>query len=211
MTMIVKYQRTSTVAQHGERFTVDKGHYDLTLFDKGISGTLPFAERTHGAKVLQLVKEGKIKELVVSEIRDIGRNTRDTINTLGILEDAGVIVRIQNLGNLQSFVDGKKNPAYTLIITTLASIYEMELENIRWRCKMGLENYLAKGGKLGRKNGTRESLKSFLSKEKSIAIASLIHKGKSVRDIAGRLGVSTSTVIKVRRAMVETGVLVAES
>ena len=211
MTMIVKYQRTSTVAQHGERFTVDKGHYDLTLFDKGISGTLPFAERTHGSKVLQLVKEGKIKELVVSEIRDIGRNTRDTINTLGILEDAGVIVRIQNLGNLQSFVDGKKNPAYTLIITTLASIYEMELENIRWRCKMGLENYLAKGGKLGRQSGTRESLKSFLSKEKSIAIASLIHKGKSVRDIAGRLGVSSSTVTKVRRAMIETGVLVVES
>jgi DNA invertase Pin-like site-specific DNA recombinase len=211
MTMIVKYQRTSTVAQHGERFTVDKGHYDLTLFDKGISGTLPFAERTHGSKVLQLVKEGKIKELVVSEIRDIGRNTRDTINTLGILEDAGVIVRIQNLGNLQSFVDGKKNPAYTLIITTLASIYEMELENIRWRCKMGLENYLAKGGKLGRQSGTRESLKSFLSKEKSIAIASLIHKGKSVRDIAGRLGVSSSTVTKVKRAMIETGVLVVES
>jgi DNA invertase Pin-like site-specific DNA recombinase len=211
MTMIVKYQRTSTVAQHGERFTVDKGHYDLTLFDKGISGTLPFAERTYGAKVLQLVKEGKIKELVVSEIRDIGRNTRDTINTLGILEDANVIVRIQNLGNLQSFVDGKKNPAYTLIITTLASIYEMELENIRWRCKMGLENYLAKGGKLGRQSGTRESLKSFLSKEKSIAIASLIHKGKSVRDIAGRLGVSSSTVTKVKRAMIETGVLVVES
>ncbi len=76
---------------------------------------------------------------------------------------------------------------------------------------MGLENYLSKGGKLGRKSGTRESLKSFLSKEKSIAIASLIQKGKSVRDIAGRLGVSSSTVIKVRRAMVETGVLVVES
>ncbi len=76
---------------------------------------------------------------------------------------------------------------------------------------MGLENYLAKGGKLGRKSGTRESLKSFLSKEKSIAIASLLNKGKSVRDIAGRLAVSTTLVTKVRRAMVETGVLVVES
>ena len=66
--MIAKYQRTSSVAQKGERFNTDKGIYDLVLFDKGISGTLPFAERPQGAKVLQMVKEGKIKELVVREI-----------------------------------------------------------------------------------------------------------------------------------------------
>lgn len=206
--MIAKYQRTSTMVQHGERFTTDKGIYDLVLFDKGISGTLPFAERPQGAKVLQMVKEGKIKELVVCEIRDIGRNTRDTINTLGTLEDAGVIVTIQNLGNLRSLVNGEKNPAYTLIITTLASIYQMELENTRFRCKMGLENYLAKGGKLGRKNGTRESLKTFLQKPKSVAIISLLQKNKSVRDIAGRLGVSATLVVKVRRALLETGAMV---
>jgi transposase len=74
-----------------------------------------------------------------------------------------------------------------------------------------LEKYRENGGICGRPVGTKENLKKFLAKEKSIAIASLLNKGKSVRDVAGRLAVSSSTVIKTRRAMVETGVLVVES
>jgi len=36
-------------------------------------------------------------------------------------------------------------------------------------------------------------------KEKTQKIISLLEKGKSVRDISGRLGVSTKTVVKVRK------------
>ena len=32
--MRVKYQRTSTMDQHGERFGMDKETYDLVLFDR---------------------------------------------------------------------------------------------------------------------------------------------------------------------------------
>ena len=37
--MIVKYNRTSTIQQDGNRFELDKGNYDLVLFDKGVSGS----------------------------------------------------------------------------------------------------------------------------------------------------------------------------
>lgn len=56
-----------------------------------------------------------------------------------------------------------------------------------------------KGGKLGRKVGTTESRKDFLNKEKTKKIMNLLDKGKSVRDISGRLGVSTKTIVKVRK------------
>jgi DNA-binding NarL/FixJ family response regulator len=55
------------------------------------------------------------------------------------------------------------------------------------------------GGKLGRKVGTTEKRKDFLQKERTQKIISLLDKGKSVRDISSRLGVSTKTVVKVRK------------
>ena len=39
--MKVKYNRTSTIQQEGKRFDLDKNEYDLTLFDKGVSGKIP--------------------------------------------------------------------------------------------------------------------------------------------------------------------------
>ena len=197
--MRIKYERTSTAGQHGLRFQTDTNRYDLVLFDQGISGTKPFMERTNGAKVVQLVESGKLTELVVEEIRDIGRNMVDTINTMDWLDQNDVNVVIRSMGNLCSRVNGKRNEIWTLITATMSSLYQMELENIRIRTKMGREAYLMRGGRLGREIGTNETTKQFLNKPKSREIISLLDKGKSVRDIAGRLNCSLNLVVKVRR------------
>ena len=201
--MKVKYQRTSTMEQHGERFGMDVNGYDLILFDRGISGTKPFRERTNGIKIITMVEEGRLKELVVPELRDIGRNTYDTISVLDYMEKHNVIVTIQSLGNLQSIVDGKKNPLWTLISSIMSSLYQMELENLKLRTHMGRQSYLMRGGKLGRKLGSNENVTTFMNKPKSQEIVSLLNRGKSVRDVCGRLGVSPNLVTKVRRILRE--------
>ena len=199
--MRVKYQRTSTIEQHGERFGMDKEQYDLVLFDRGISGTKPFRERTNGIKIITLVEQGKLKELIVPELRDIGRNTFDTISVLDFMERHSVIVTIQSLGNLQSIVEGKKNPLWTLVSSIMSSLYQMELENLKLRTHMGRQSYIMKGGKLGRKIGTKENDSSFMMKPKTREIISLLKKGKSTRDICGRLNVSPNLVTKVRKIL----------
>ena len=201
--MKVKYQRTSTMEQHGERFGMDVDGYDLILFDRGISGTKPFRERTNGIKIITMVEEGRLKELVVPELRDIGRNTYDTISVLDYMEKHNVIVTIQSLGNLQSIIDGKKNPLWTLISSIMSSLYQMELENLKLRTHMGRQSYLMRGGKLGRKMGSNENVTTFMNKPKSQEIVSLLNRGKSVRDVCGRLGVSPNLVTKVRRILRE--------
>lgn len=201
--MKVKYQRTSTMEQHGERFGMDVDGYDLILFDRGISGTKPFRERTNGMKIITMVEEGRLKELVVPELRDIGRNTFDTISVLDYMEKHNVIVTIQSLGNLQSIIDGKKNPLWTLISSIMSSLYQMELENLKLRTHMGRQSYLMRGGKLGRKMGSNENVTTFMNKPKSQEIVSLLNRGKSVRDVCGRLGVSPNLVTKVRRILRE--------
>jgi DNA invertase Pin-like site-specific DNA recombinase len=199
MGMKIKYNRTSTINQDGERFKMDKDVYDLTLFDKGVSGKVPFNEREKGKELVKLVSDGKVSELVVEELSRLGRNTVNTLTTLKWLEDNGVNVVVKGMGNLQSHIDGKKNPIWNLITSVMSSLYELERENILERTEMGRKMYVINGGKLGRKIGTVENRQEFLQKENNQKIISLLEKGKSVRDISGRLGVSTSTVVKVRK------------
>ena len=197
--MKIKYNRTSTIQQEGKRFDLDKTEYDLTIFDKGVSGKIPFSEREGGIKLTTLVNEGKVTEVVVEELSRLGRNTIDTLTTLKFFEDNGVNVVVKSMGNLQSMVNKKKNPIWNLITSVMSSLYELERENILERTEMGRKMYVMNGGKLGRKVGTTENRSDFLKKEKTQKIVSLLEKGKSVRDISGRLGVSTKTVVKVRK------------
>ena len=197
--MRVKYNRTSTIQQEGERFKLDKDNYDLTIFDKGVSGKIPFSEREGGIKLTKLVNEGRVKEVVVEELSRLGRNTIDTLTTLKSFEEKGINVVVRGMGNLQSMIDGKKNPIWNLITSVMSSLYELERENILERTEMGRKMYVMNGGKLGRKVGSVENRKEFLQKDKTKKIVSLLEKGKSVRDISSRLGVSTKTIVKVRK------------
>ena len=197
--MRIKYNRTSTLQQEGERFKLDTDGYDLTIFDKGVSGKIPFSEREGGFKLLELVQSGKVEEVVVEELSRLGRNTLDVLTTLKEFEDYNVNVVVRGMGNLQSIVNGKKNPIWNLITSVMSSLYELERESIVERTEMGRKMYVMNGGKLGRKVGTTENRKDFLQKERTQRIISLLDKGKSVRDISSRLGVSTKTVVKVRK------------
>ena len=177
--MKVKYNRTSTIQQEGERFKLDKDNYDLTIFDKGVSGKIPFSEREGGIKLTKLVNEGKVKEVVVEELSRLGRNTIDTLTTLKSFEEKGINVVVRGMGNLQSMIDGKKNPIWNLITSVMSSLYELERENILERTEMGRKMYVMNGGKLGRKVGSVENRKEFLQKDKTKKIVSLLEKGKS--------------------------------
>ena len=203
MGLKIKYNRTSTIQQEGERFKLDKDNYDLTLFDKGVSGKIPFSEREKGRELTKLVQNGEVDEVVVEELSRLGRNTIDTLTTLKFFEENGVNVVVKSMGNLQSMVNGKKNPIWNLITSVMSSLYELERENILERTEIGRKMYVMNGGKLGRKIGTTESRNDFLKKDKTQKIISLLEKGKSVRDISSRLGVSPKTIVKVRKYVFE--------
>ena len=201
MGMKIKYNRTSSINQMGERFKMDKEGYDLTLFDKGVSGKVPFKEREKGKVLVQLIEKGEVETIVVEELSRLGRNTVDVLTTLQWLEEKGVNVVVRGMGNLQSHVDGKKNPIWNLITSVMSSLYELEREQIKERTEMGRKMYVINGGKLGRRTGSNENIQSFLQKPKVKQIQSLLEKGKSVRDICGRLEVSPTTVVKVKKSL----------
>lgn len=193
----IKYNRTSTISQNGNRFELDQTHYDLVLFDR-ISGSVPFRERPKAKELVNLVESRQVSELHLEEMSRIGRNTGDCISTLEWFDSHGVNVVIRNLG-LQSRPGGKKNPVWKMISSVMSSLYEMELENIRERTDAGRQVYLQKGGILGRPVGSTESEKQFLQKEKTQTILKLLNKGRTTREIAAITKCSYQTVLKAKR------------
>lgn len=203
--MRVKYNRVSTLQQSGDRFELDAENYDLTLMDK-VSGSIPFKDRPKGIEVVKLVESGKVSDLVVEEFSRLGRNTGDVIRTLEWLEENEVNVHVLNNG-LQSRPNGKKNPIWKMISSVMSSLYEMELENIKERTMMGRAVYVQKGGKLGRPEGSNESERQFLNKDKSREILKYLNKKRTIREISMITRASNKTIIKVKRVGEKYGML----
>ena len=69
---------------------------------------------------------------------------------LAWLEEKEINVAIKSMG-ITSKVNGEPNQIWKLITSVMSTLYEIELENLKLRTKMGRDAYLKNGGKLGRK------------------------------------------------------------
>ena len=197
--MIIKYNRTSTINRKGERFKLDKGNYDLTINDFGVSGKIPFNKREGGSKLIELVKEGKVTKIVFEDLSRCGRTLKDSINTLDYFFENGVIIKVRNIGIESHTPNGEKNPMWNIVTSILSSVYEMERERILEITEMGRKQYVLNVGKLGRKIGSEESEMVFLRKPQTKSIIKFLKMGKTNRDIIGRLNCSPKTITKVRK------------
>ena len=197
--MVIKYNRTSTINQKGERFKLDKENYDLTINDFGVSGKIPFNKREGGSKLIELVKEGKVSKIVFEDLSRCGRTLKDSINTLDYFFEKGVVIKVRNIGIESHTPNGEKNPMWNIVTSILSSVYEMERERILEITEMGRKQYVLNGGKLGRKVGSMEDKMVFERKPQTKSIMKLLKMGKSNRDIIGRLNCSPKTITKVRK------------
>ena len=170
--MKVKYNRVSTINQHGHRNELDDDHYDLVLFDV-VSGKVKMEERPQGKKLIALMRAGKVKTLVVQELSRLGRNGFDTLTTLNLCKERGVNLVVQSLG-----------------ITSQVE-----------RTTQGRLMARAKGVRFGRPVGSNESNRVMLSKPKSKLIAELLELNRPIREIAKATSSSTRTVQKVKNLL----------
>ena len=178
--MKVKYNRVSSLSQNGNRYAV------------------AFRDRPMGKELVKLIEAGEIKELVIEEFSRIGRSMGDVIKTMEWLEEMNINVTVRNLG-IQSRPNGWKNPIWKMMSAVLASMYELELENIKERTQVGRQIYLQKGGKLGRPKGSNKSETEFLNKPKSQSVIKSLIKGLTIREVSKVVEVSPSFVMNVKK------------
>ena len=199
--LTVAYSRVSSVRQNLGRQTEgfsSSQAFDRTYTDK-ISGIVPFAERPSGSRLLEDCRSGVVGEIHFWELSRLGRDTLDITATIQFFVKAGIQVVVQKEGIRLLDENGKLNPTASIIIAVLSALAGIERTNIRERQLEGIAVAKAQGRYVGRKHGTVESREHFLAKPKSQKVSKLLDEGYPVIHVAKLLGVSTTTVIKVKR------------
>ncbi|MFZ4402066.1 MAG: recombinase family protein [Bacteroidales bacterium] len=167
------------------------------VFEEKISGAKKNEERNILMECVDYCVTKNIDCLLTSELSRIGRSTLQVLKTLDILHTNKVNVYVQNLG-LNTLNENKEiNPLASIIITVLAEMSAIEKNTIAFRLNSGRQNYIDKGGKLGRKVGSEKSLDKL--KEEYKDVLALLKRGYSIRNTAKLSGRSISTIQRVKK------------
>lgn len=194
----ILYTRVSTLDQRTDRQRVNEKEYDIVIEDK-CSGAIPFFEREGGQKIMKYIEQGIVAKICAITIDRLGRDMLDILNTLSFLNQKNIPVYFinQNLSTIND--DGKENPISKLIISILATVSEMERNQIRERQLEGVKLAKTRGVYTGRKKGTKENVVKFLSKPQNIKAIEYLRRGMSNTEAAKLAGVHINTMTKIKK------------
>lgn len=172
----------------------------VKIYEEHISGAKKIEERQVLTECLEYCTTQNVDFLLLSELSRLGRNTLQVLRSLEILHEAKVSVYIQNLGLYTLQPDGKVNPIASIMVTVLAEMANIERSNIQYRLNSGRTNYIANGGKLGRRKGSTKSEEKLREEYKETIV--LLKKDYSVRNIAKLQGIGISTVQRIKNQFI---------
>ncbi|MCS2459345.1 recombinase family protein (plasmid) [Bacteroides ovatus] len=171
-----------------ERFAAGRGYEVTAVFEEKISGRKANIERPVLSRCLEYCTDpqNRVDMLLLTEISRLGRST----------------LYIQNL-NLETLRPDKTvNPLSSLITTLLGELAAIERQGIIDRLNSGRELYIQKGGRLGRKPGSRKTAEQ--RKEEYREAIALLKKGYSIRNVAKLTGKAVSTIQQVKKDFISS-------
>lgn len=202
----VIYSRVSSISdrQSNDRQVKDLKEYAayakmevVKVFEEKISGAKKNAERPILQQTLEYCKAERVDMLLVSELSRLGRNSFEVLETIKELVDEHINLYMQK--EKMTLLDDNGEPSIfaPIMLATLSTCAQLERENIKFRLNSGRQQYIAKGGKLGRKEG---SIKTKEQKKDEYGEAiSLLKKGYSIRNVAKLCHVSNSTIQRLKK------------
>ncbi len=205
-TTAVIYARVSSVGdrQSTERQVADltgyakyKGYDVRSVFEEHISGVKKNDERPVLCEAMQYCKDNSVSILLISELSRLGRNAFEVLASVKSLIDCGINLYIQKEQLTLLDDEGKPSLFAPIMIATLSTCAQLERDNISFRLQSGRKQYIAKGGKLGRKVGSTKSVEK--KKEEYADVIAHLKKGYTIRDTAKLCGKGISTVQRVKR------------
>ena len=203
----------SRVSSTGDRQDTSRQIRDLEILAKqrNLKIEKTYEEHISGAKKTQdrpVLKEcldycftNDIDILLISELSRLGRNVDDVLANVRLCKEKHLNVYFQK-EQLSIFnEDGKEHPFLTIFIAVLGTCAEMERENIKFRLNSGKAQYLARGGKVGRKQGYKKPDEKL--QEEYAGVIKMLRKGYPVRMIAKSEGVGISTVMRIKKKFID--------
>ena len=201
MKKVVIFARVSTSIQDYERqvneltAVANRNNWNVAAtFCEKVSGAKKNAERKELSKMIDYVRTNNINMVLVTELSRLGRDTLQVLEVIEQFNKLGISLFIQNY-HIETLNDnGTINTMSQFLITILAEVARMERKTIRERVESGYKNYRANGGKVGRKEGYRNS--EIDMKEQYAEEIRLLRKGISLRNISKITGTSINTIRK---------------
>ncbi|MBE6306705.1 MAG: DNA resolvase [Bacteroidales bacterium] len=206
MATAVIYARVSSTTdrQNTDRQVVDLQAYAqnndynvVEVFSEHVSGAKKNNERPILCECLSYCTSNNIHTLLISELSRLGRNVDEVLENVRYCKNNNLNIFFQK-ENINIFnADGSENPYLTIMLAVLGTCAQLERENIKYRLNSGRQQYIANGGKLGRKVGSTKS--NDKKKEEYKEVLKLLKKGTPIRHIAKICGVGVSTVQRLKK------------
>ena len=193
-------QDTARQIKDLEKYARSQNVEIVKIYEEHVSGAKRIEERQVLTECLEYCTRNSVDFLLLSELSRLGRSTLQVLRSLEILHEAKVSVYIQNLGLYTLLPDGKVNPIASIMVTVLAEMANIERSNIQYRLNSGRANYIANGGKLGRKKGSTKSEEKLKEEYKETIL--LLKKGYSIRNVAKLQGIGISTVQRIKKQFI---------
>lgn len=185
-----------------EKYAEQNGYQVIEHFSEKISGVKKNENRKILQECISYCISNKVDTLLITEISRLGRSTLEILKALEVLHSNKVCVYIQNLNIETLRADKTINPLSSLITTLLGELAGIERQGIIDRLNSGRELYIEKGGRLGRKLGSRKTIEQ--KKEEYRDAISLLKKGYSIRNVAKLTGKAVSTIQQIKKEFVDS-------
>ncbi|MCS3180558.1 recombinase family protein [Bacteroides thetaiotaomicron] len=169
----------------------------VKIFEEKVSGAKKNTERPILVEALSYCRTERIDMLLVSELSRLGRNAFEVLETVKGLVDDGINLYMQK--EKFTLLDDDKQPSMfaPIMLATLSTCAQLERENIKFRLNSGRQQYITKGGQLGRKMGSVKSADKKREEYKDVLKA--LRQGLSVRQVAKLTDTSASTVQRLKK------------
>lgn len=168
-------------------------------FSESISGAKHIAEREALTQLLDYVQTHKIDKVLVYECSRLSRRAVDFLAIIEMLTNLKVSVFVLQNGLETLLPNGQENPLANMVLGILAHFNSVERSVLRSRMTSGYNQFRAKGGKVGRKEGYRKSDDEM--KAQYVEELKLLKKGISLQLIYKATGTSPNTLMKLKRLM----------
>lgn len=207
MKKVILLLRVSTTSQDYEyqRNTLTdlcrKNGWDIVhTVENKVSGAKKNEDRAEIIELLDYVDNNHVDSVVCLAIDRLGRNTIEALKVVETLNEKRVNIHFANYGIDTLLPNGEVNPVAKLILTICLEISSWERTQIRYRMKVGYDNYLKQcreqGIKMGRPETYRKSDEKY--REQYIKELSLLRKGISLRNVCKITGTSVNTLRKIK-------------
>ena len=172
----------------------------IAVYQEKISGATKNQDRPVLTECLDFCFSNQVDVLLVSEISRLSRSVDELFKTILLCKEKRLNVYFQK-EQLSIFNDaGEEHPFLAIFIAALGSCAQIERENIKYRLQSGLQNYRAKGGKVGRKPGSFKTDEQ--KREEYRDVITMLKRGYSVRNTAKLTGKGISTVQRIKNQFI---------